>query len=756
MNDEDPSVFIKNKSNITDYNRKANLLQNTLYFLVLIVIITSLTYPWISSRIVAKESITKIYSEHLRAHAGAISTGVSEFLKQYEVGPRFLHGIRDSPGLIECSETKVKQFISFCQATRSHLDPKPNLFFLGESKKSFCFIIWTDPDSTTLNDFDFYYARPNSQGKFERYKFNGISTDFKLFNVEGGDDKTIIDEEEIFVTKTYDNFLWRNFQKIANVTMPMYTLGGAIFKNDTDTDSIVVAGTGVGLSHLVSNVRKIASTTESKYLFITTNDTILFNERTLYKPLSNSIGLPYYVFPTFKEINDEFWTPVGDYYEDLKSGDLITITINETKYLFLMEDIMVRNITKYKLIVAFNLEKPISDMYFEITVIFIVSLGIVTIMFFITFYILKKTKHERSKKLKRVPNLEDEKFRTDVNAGSLIRSIHSLRELQLAFPEDQILNKISDHAIQNLANTKKTLFTCPARKDSVTGLKRFAPNEAPDPPYLMWRFATGNRLVKGQELNETFDWEKNSQDSKLFIKKFVSLIVYKGLLFKSIDPDSFVKFLVQMIGTEINPAHAALRLSSLVYLITGPLKNTIGSRIDTFCVALAVSLLHPVSAKQFSKRVKNIKFYQDMLDDMCPGNGEERTYIRETVRMLLMSADDRHVFDNIGELSVVSESSDFNIIENWEHHTIYMKCLVKFCDFAAYWAPSYVMSQALAAENDFSDKEPGFKGYYEYIVAAKIVLPLLTNFTNLVKMDEVSKTLYSNIDVLKRIAEIKE
>lgn len=748
----------KKRSSITEYNRKSYIIQNFLYFVVFIVIVTSISYPWISSRNAAKESISNIYSEHLTAHTEAITAGIQEFLKQYEVPPRFLAGITENPNLIECSTNKVYQFVRFCQAARKNLDPKPNVFFLGESQTSFCMINWNNSESTDPNDFYFYYAWHYFQDQFDLYEHQGNSTDFQNFQPTQGTNLQDFSTEMkmIFETSTYNSFLWHNIYYEYNSKALQNVLGGAVYIEKNSTDSVTISGIGLNFSSLLGTLQRLAAVSESKYAFLNMDDTVLFDDQGEFSPI-NITEKNIYQYPPISSLTDEFWSAASSILPQLKKGSIEQAPVAGKKYLFLMRNITVKESPQFRIIVAFNIEEPISNMFFDTTLIFVGSLGLVGLVFFITAFFMRRSKLERSRKLRRVPNLEDEKFKIDPNGGALVRSIHSLRKLQLASPEDTILNKIADNAILNLAQSRSALFQSPATKDGefASILKKLSP--PPDDgeiPFSMWRATTGERLISNFDPEAPLDWEKNLSDPRYFARNFMHFVISNDLLFKSVDPDSLVKFAVEVAISIGNPAHSALRLAALTHLLGGPLKNTIGKRIDTFCILLAVSLLQAVNAENICKRAKNIKQYLDLLESLSPGKCEEASYIREIVRQLLMAADDKHVFEVIGEFAVISESSEFNIVDNIDHHMIYMKALVKLCDFAPYWSPIEIMKQALEAEDSFVGAATGFKESYRYVVASKIVNPLLITFTNLIKMDDVSTSLSSNIEILKKDAEI--
>ncbi|EAY01246.1 hypothetical protein TVAG_027140 [Trichomonas vaginalis G3] len=489
MNHEQIPSVGKKKSNITEYNRKSYIIQNFLYLIVFIVILASLTYPWISSRNAAKESIAKIYSEHLTAHTEAITAGIQEFLKQYEVPSRFLAGISDTPDLIECSQSKVYNFIRYCQAARKNLDPKPNLFFFGESESSFCMINWNNTNSTNPDEFHFFYAYHYQLDEFQLNYFNGLNADFNNFQPNGGDNVTIWSEQMkiIYNTNVFNQFTWRNILYFANKKSDDNYLGGAIYVRKSSTDTITISGIGFDISYLYSTLKKIASLSDSKYAFLTMDDTALLLDSGEIDPINHTKS-SLYVYPSLAETSDPFWQTAAHLIDDLKNGSILSSEIDGDKYLFLLKNISVRDIPHFQIVVAFNLQEPISNMFFDTTVIFVGGLGLVGLVFFITAFFLRRSKLERSRKLKRVPNLEDEKFKIDKNGGALVRSIHSLRKLQLAYPEDTILNKIADSAILKLARSKDSLFQNPSVSDGEfkTVLRRLSPPPEPaEPPFQM-------------------------------------------------------------------------------------------------------------------------------------------------------------------------------------------------------------------------------------------------------------------------------
>ena len=761
----------KEKSNISRYNHRANLVQKIIYFVDFCVVLIALFYPWFSSRNAARSSISNILSEHLTAHTEAITGGIQEFLKQYEIPSRFLEGITEDPYLVDCTPEKVYQFIRYCQASRNNISPKPNIFFLGESTTSFCLVNWNTTNNSTSNEkgddyFNFYYMLTPTQDVYLLKHYNGSSTNFTDFKpYEEGD--TVIDFSDkmnsIFETDEYNRFNWFNPFRNEKMVPAKTIISGATYKLKNTTDSeqnIVVSGIGLDFDYLFDSVKSVASIAECKYALLTLSGQVLITDNGKVDAKKQSSN-DYLEYPKLSEISDPFWNYVETIRKKLNQT-VVKEEIDGNSYLLMSESITVRDDPQFQVIVAFDLEEPTSRMYYDTSIIFIGALSIICFAYFSLSWFLRFIAIKRIKKLKRVPALEDDKFVIDENCGSLSKAIHSLRRLQLAYPEDSMLNKITDNAVLNLTQSKDALFCKPLvtnHNDSSLFDQALQPRVVPPepkvPPFSIWKKTVGKKLSRIQPITLDFDWNFYSSNPAIIVHQIIWIVVQHDLFFEEIDPDGLVTFLTFLAKNIKHPASVSLRINSLAYLISGPLKNSLQPRIDLLAVSLAVAILQTVSEENYCKRVKSIKAVLDAFDSIVSGNGEVRTYLKETIRDLLMSADDKHVFDLIGEFSVISESSEFSINDNLDHHLIFMKSLVKFCDFCPYWSTTATMLKALEIENQLGEVSQSFRNNYEYNVASKIVAPLFNDFNNIIKMNEVASNFNTNLDKLKELCSIR-
>ena len=765
----------RHKSTIIDYNRKAKIFQNVIYFLDFIVVVFALAYPWISSRSAARKSISNIFSQHLLAHTEAITGALQEFLRQYEVPSRFLLGVVDDPYLIDCTSDKVYQFIRYCKSSRRNIQPQPNVFFLGQNSDtpSFCFINWNNTESTNEDDFHFYYMM-NPSVEFYIFKhFSGLETDFSVGNVvDDSEQGTIIENlnfydrfEHLFASPQFNKFIWENpFTYPPLISQSMLT--GAIFsqKNTTYGTSSMISGIGLGFDNLYSTLNNIASITNCNYALLNTEGNVLMTDQGITPFITTSDEMTD-VFPTLRQLNSTFWYKVASINFDLENRTIVTEDIDDNYYLLLSEYVTIRDTPQYQIIVAFNIEESLAQIYYRTCIIFLLAVVILGIIFFALSYFGRRSTIERERKLQRVPALQDDKFTIDENCGVLLKSIHSLRRLQLAYPEDPMLNKIIDSAVLSLAQSKNALFCKPAA--SQTGHLSSEFNEAiqhkliakepAKPPFSIWKKTIGKNLIKGlPNPSLDFRWEYFSENPIIIVKQMVALIVQHDLFFAEVDPDGLLNFLTMLAKNTKYPISTSLRINAFSYLISQTLKNSLQVRLDILAISLSVALIHSVAEENYCKRVKTINNVLETFDQTVPGTGETREYLRETIKELLMSTDDKHVFDIIGEFSLISESPEFSITDNYDHHRIYMRALVKLCDFCPYWSSKDTMIKALQTENTLGGVSLSFRSSYEYVVASKIVSPLLNDFTNIAKMDDISSNFKENLEYLKSSAAVND
>ena len=766
---------IKHKSTIVDYNRKARIVQNVIYFLDFIVVLFALAYPWISSRSAARKSITNIFTQHLLAHTEAITGSLQEFLRQFEVPSRFLLGVVDDPYLIDCTSDKVYQFIRYCKSSRRNIQPQPNVFFLGQNSDtpSFCFINWNSTDSDNEDDFHFYYMM-NPSVEFYMFKhFSGLETDFSIDNVvDDSEQGTIIEDlnfydrfVSLFASPQYNKFLWENpFTYPPLISKSMLT--GAIYTQKTNEYGTTATVSGIGLQfyNLYSTLNSVASITKCNYALLDMEGSVLMTDQGITPFLSSDNQTPS-LFPTLRQLNSTFWYSVASIDFDLENKTIMTEVIDDNVYLLLSEYITIRDTPQFQLIVSFNLEESLAEIYFRTCIIFIFALVLLGIIYFALSYFSRRSAIERARKLQRVPTLQDDKFTIDENCGVLLRSIHSLRRLQLAYPEDSMLNKIIDSAVLSLAQSKNALFCKPISSQTSHLSNEFneaiqhklIAKEPAKPPFSIWKKTVGKNLIKGMPSPSLdFKWEFYSENPIIIVKQMVALIVQHDLFFSEIDPDGLLNFLTLLAKNTKYPISTSLRVNAFSYLLSQTLKNSLQVRLDILALSLSVALIHSVAEENYCKRIKAINHVLESFDQTVPGTGETRDYLRETIKEILMATDDKHVFDIIGEFSLISESPEFSITDNYDHHRIYMRALVKLCDFCPYWLSKDTMIKALQIENTLGDVSLSFRSNYEYVVASKIVSPLLNDFTNIAKMDDISINFKENLEYLKSSAAVND
>ena len=734
------------------------------------MIVVALVYPWISSRIAANKSISNIFSEHLIAHTEAISGGVQEFLSQYEVPSRFLIGVIEDPYLIDCTEEKVYQFIRYCKASRKNLQPRPSVFFLGQNQSTtngprFCFINW-NTTSEDEDDFQFFYLlTPQTADLILIKHFSGLTTDFSNFDsfTMEGEIFDFTDKFNSLFISQHSTFQWTNpFVSLPLITNPLLT--GSLYarKNDSTAIASVISGIGLDFDYLFTTLSDIASLSQCHYALMDLNGNVLITDAgKIY--VNHTSDSQSDLYPSLKELNSTFWSSVADLEFDLVNHTIISESIDNSIYLLMSTYISVRDQPQFQLIVAFDLENSLSDIFYNTSLIFIIAVVLLSIIFFGISCCSRKATIERARKLKRIPTLQDDKFNIDKNSGVLLNSIHSLRRLQLAYPEDSMLNKITDSAVLNLAQSKNALFCKPISSPNGLITSEFSEaiqhklehKEPAKAPFMVWKKTIGRNLCQDIRIVLDYQWPE-SENPIIIVRQIVWLIVQHDLLFAEIDPDGLIKFIKMTAESMNSPSSTSLRINYFAYLISNTLKNSLQTRIDILAVALSVALIHSVAEENYCKRVKKINNVLNSFDQIVPGQGPTRDYLRETVRELLMSTDDKHVFDLIGEFALISESPEFSISDNYDHHQIFMKALVKLCDFSPYWAPNATMLKALEAESTLGDVSNSFRFNYEYVVASTIVSPLMNDFANITKMDEISNNFKENLEYLARSASIKE
>lgn len=676
------------------------------------------------------------------------------------------------------------------------------MLMLGQKNGSFCTLNYD-----THNESEFYYGYPIDDNNMV-IKYYNSSYDFDNFDPYNTGDivKTTKTWENLFseilpdvnqqIWNIHNSYFHKNYSRSTITTFTPF--------NRSDQSYSAVCGISMSATYFSDLILELSSTIEGRIAVLTGNDRVFVEDMSgLVDPLK--ISGDRHQFPKLSELGQKYWLDISNYSSHLVFGKAEEISINDTTLVIIKVGINTRNPTNFTMIAVFPLDQFLTLAFYPTTIVFICCIAVIFVLCMIFGFLLRKNDIDRKIKLSKHQPMPES---YQIEPGAISRSIHKLRKLQLCFPNDLLFNKIIDIAASNLAETKEKHFSVQLCHDKTHDFCHYLVphhvHNVKDPvkhPYKSWKFFVNYSLKSYQNIGTLkFDIESHVNDPvPNLILLIVTILSKEDLLFKEFDPDSLIHFMINFASRcckdNIQTAHS---IFYLYYLVTNPFKHWIMSKIDLFCLFFA-AFVNKTDCKiafdnpddSFSQSTedpwdvsdetqsemssneemsnlqkhltafnddesiihRNIKLIFELLSEFIPDvehPSEIKAYFVEIVTQILFALQDKKQFSLLGEFCIRVESPDFSVINvETGDKVLFMKSLIKLCDYSAYWSPIQLMEIATNRLSKQilmqSSNDPQLVAIYHYELALKIVKPWISVFSNFNALEKVNKNINTTI-----------
>lgn len=769
------------KNTIIDFNRKREVVWHVILLFGFIVFFAGLALPFITVRRVASNVSNFLLAEHMNTRASGLSHGFRSVLSEIETLSEYLAAVNDEIYFMRCDPTMIYHLVSFITKVADHAVATPTRVVLS-LPDHYCHIEGNSSHYTLY----FGYIE-NDDMILKVYNESVPLIDFDYENEGQFVQKLPVTDYKTNVFKASRNgTFWEPYFSITgkHPDTPQLDVMTALFIPNRGLDIVVSVGMEVE-SLLKVSPKEVETYVECRYVLVDLEDHVLLTSDTgvIHPMIDLETWKPNY--PTLSELNDSLWSAAAEVLPTLGDNKVGHFHMGLNQYLCISYPVVPRDMTtshRVYLVLAYDDAK---EMVYGSTVSTVsVTFVIVMVIIFGGLWLLKINESKKQKKLRK----ERPDFSMSRPEGSdfsvLEKTVRRLRELELLFPEDMILNKVVDAIIVHLTERRNRQFDIdvPAPVPCLTTTD----------PFRAWKYVTLKhfKLDKIEFNYETFAEARGP----MLVKLFVTLLWEHELIFQEIDPDALIKFLVDFTNPTYirNPAHTAHVLYLIHELISGPFKYWLCDKVEIFalffvafvmevrmdwsslrCVddgqqedsadpleyeaVVSIQKQYKVLTDEYFVVERNVDWvmslfrFDVLLDpqDDTLLSGPVCGHFRALVRELSFSLSDRMEFDLLGEARVRIQSPNFSVQDDIADRRMFMKWLLKLCGYCAYMSKKEDMKKELSELNlNMSESELNddvFVCTFHAEMASKVVWPWLSIFTNFNPLEDLVANLENTI-----------
>lgn len=669
-----------------------------------------------------------------------------------------------------CNEEKIQELLSFGAASLGSLPFNPHKYFFFNSDGHTCFVNWTnelitpycllygveDTDSYTIKQYDAYMVLTED-------KFDPPNTGYNLVTYNSS--STILDKFP-YTGKNrncnYIQFLSDNDVTITNYAQFNYSNTGVIT---------------MGFTTSIIDLYRYATTEiiqdPCRYIFFNDQEQVLFDS--IEGVMNTSFNTwKSATFPFLNETSLEFWHNI------LQNESL---PFNYTFYTLATRPIDVGEGVTYKLVMAcMPGHQSKSVMYFTsvILVILLVSflICVIVALCFIQ-HINNRLQAQISRRVYPKSNTVEE---PDIAGGACLAALHRLRRLELALPDDRLLNKAVDTAINHLAMPRDAHLlgdaSCPLCS-AINGSVSFGGVDT-ERAFPAWRRVTLPRLIQvGPLSDQLLEVGKLPNSPARVVALVAAVLDRKNLLVMDADPDSIISFVVLYVRELCSkPILAELQLAGLCHILSLPFSQWIGSPLNHLAI-LFCSLLFSSDEEAIQKKADEIlksdkdnedkmksdsiseafnrfSFYKNIriiIQNCIPGLRGGTEFADSFFRLVFLihsCASDYSVFKIIGTFRIRSESASFSPMESPSDYQIFICFLGILAKYTPYWSPNNIMARVSGALDHLAQFPRGTsrntKNEYHLMVAQCIAKPSIDVLSKITNVKQVQQYVEENID----------
>ena len=790
-----------NETNLPLYSQRKSLIDvifNTISYLLILFASVSIFF---NVRATSLSSAYYLNDEHIVAHSLSFAYSINEQLIRYEISAKFIGLLSLSSNIVMCDVDHMFFFKKICDSINS-FTPRPYRYYLSHDNIGSCQLEYNYENMTF---FDLYYYFPYNE-THDQIKHYNENTDFKSWDPDS--EGTFIS----FVTREESDFRYNNREERQT---QYWTPGIAQFGGQTDTrvftniypawennqKLVSLAGTSVYMVELYDMLMTRTQAPYSHFVITDSNYNVLIeNEIGAVWPLYVNVTLP--IFPSLRELNKTIWNEVADYINltelEIDQTQISNISFldeagnNDIKqYMIIKRVLQTRSEQEFYLIMLFELNPVITKVYYDISLLFLfLAFGAVIVISIYKVISLKIEQNQTSKLLKKSTEGKNiQLFNLKIFDGTLSKAIERLRRVELSYPEDSMLNKTLDTAINELARNKDEIFNVEyknssSKSNSQHGHCEFCsylnPNENFQSvshrknshkkissngilSYGLWDTLIKAQVDKQNYLNDRL-YESNPRS--FLIRMFTKLIFEEKLYFNDLDPDLVITFVIIYISSNQsqieNFQHFIYNkiesLRMIIDLLKGPFNNWIPSKLHFFAVAFAkvVQRNFPHSTNIINTPTIDSYFYNDgdyILTNFHKYLTIENREFDFIVKTLLNETTNEQKLATFGEFYNRVQSPSFFLNENIKDEILFLKVLFNICDFSAYFIGMdgnkcfTEINNSLFSPSELKDSNFIYKFHLEF--AEKILKEWLKLLCILSNMNVYEDYLNSTIDFFK-------
>ncbi|OHS95313.1 hypothetical protein TRFO_38581 [Tritrichomonas foetus] len=724
-------------------------------------------------------SLSSVYSmnkEHITAHSISYAYTIDENLLRYEISSQLMASLSDeTPYLVHCDRDHIFYYIAFTNNVNRFSNPMPYRYYITHDGVGGCQIEY---NMNNLSQFDLYYMFPYNSTHDQVRKFN------ESINYLDWDPNT----EGIFInyiTINESNFRFKegDYQKTLFWTSGIARFGGQtdprVFTNfkpvwRNDIQATTAAGSSIYLVDLYNMIKKRTQASHSRYIMTDSDYNVLIDDRNgALMPLDIVNYQP--IFPKIYQLEDEVWRNVSMAFDipnlPIDIPEIVNVSNDESgvvsQYVIMKRVMHTRSLTAFYLIMVFELDQIIENIYFKITVIFIccfiaviLSIGMIKVLMYRNttkrdnklFCELNngnqtnnlpqnQTKPEFEKNdendmtnkrqltliSSNVNNLTNnnsfyfhnrrefggtKKKKDNFYFGNISKAISRLRNVELNYPEDSMLNRAFDRAVNELARIRSEIFNVEYKKIesnqkstknvNLTQNSNQNQNNCEFCSFLNHDFlivqefedtkknnSKNKKTSKTpfsiwQMLNHKFEYRANSfikdnllknDPEKYIIIMFLKLIQKEKLFFPGFDPDLLIIFLLSFLTRKVTAPYTKIESFKFAKkLILDQFKEWIPLKFDVF-ILFFVKIVSDFKMKRANEVLK--KFHEII--------HTKNDYFDFVVTKLIEETSNHNKMNVYGEFCNRIQSSDFSISNNLKDKFLFLKVICIFSDFAPYF-----------------------------------------------------------------------
>lgn len=767
------------------FKKKYQTVRNVVFLLSFCCLLVALFGPYGYGRGIVIVSIKRLMKMQIALNIRGLCDIAEITLTKYTRHSQYMALLANYSIYMSCDKKGIFNFTKFAKYSHQYTSPQPSSLYLA-IKESYCEIIYNTSNS---DDFLFYYLFYDPDSNMTIIRIYDNTVDFSSADWDPKTTGTRVNEIDPFLVldDTHSNFnstIWMNYYT-SNDKQYRYQMSAIspILNEDGTTKLLTGMSLDVTVFEELFKMEKINAKTY--YAFIDTNGGVIFDS--IHGAQSPKYLLPpsLPVYPALFELNDTFWKNVYEIAKRTGFEDISDFRFNETLYFVTLGAVRINHeITHYMVMVV-----DISDMFirafYSTTSIFIIVLFILFSIFVIVQYLNRKNIIRKEQKLNRQQIFNDG-YRA--YTGSIGKVINKLRELQLTLPEEIMLNKILDNSVTQLAQTKSRHFAVSThtncdcdfcRSIVLPPISLVSDMESNKKSFIAWKNIS-MPLCSGIETPLRMDWDVFEADpSKELVNLMIKIIYSNNLLFPEFDPDGLINFFYSFTPKLKNPVHCGHVIITLFNMLNGPFKNWILSRIDLLAIYFVAFIkdMKPISPAEltfllpkdtddkevykyaevfindYSVTQRNMKYILHFLHEYIPKpeNPDPITdYFENIVLDILFSIIKENQCEIFGELNIRIESPEFSVHSDNNDKILFLKALLKWCDYCQYWEPEETRSKAFEFWNNSifnadEMKDLYFVSKFHYSYAKEMVTPWVKIFSNFASFETLQKNLDKTI-----------